>query len=118
MEKNNNDELFKQVHAMLNEALATARTRRAQRITALHLIMYDHSLEALHAVRQVLDQLCPNTMARDAGLIPTPAPGKFICWYCCGLRYEALDNVCPNCGSVGFVVPPDVIFSLDTVDTE
>lgn len=108
------------VQAMLEQALAEARTRGAARIANLHLVMYDLSLEALRAVRSALDELCPGTLAEGAGLVITPAPTNFICWNCCGLRYQAdgPEATCPNCGSLGLLVPPDIIFSLDHIEID
>jgi Zn finger protein HypA/HybF involved in hydrogenase expression len=113
-----NGEMIERVRAMLGQAMAEARTRGAARITALHLVMYDHSLEALRAVRNALDILSPGTLAEGAALVPTPALSNFICWNCCGLRYQAdeTDAMCPNCGAVGMIVPPEIIFSLDHIE--
>jgi len=43
---------------------------------------------------------------------------RFICWDCCGLRYEAPDDnpMCPNCGGVGIIVPPEITFALDHIE--
>lgn len=114
----NKAEIFERVRAMLAQALAEARAQGATRITALHLVMYDLSLEALQTVRAALDQLTPGTLAAGAGLVPMPAPSNFICWNCCGLRYQSdqMDGTCPNCGSVGLIVPPEIIFSLDHIE--
>ncbi len=104
---------------MLGQAVGEAQKLGAARITALHLVMYDHSLDALRAVRHSLDKLCPGTLAEGAVLVPTPARSSFICWNCCGLRYEGDDEnaVCANCGSVGMLIPPEIIFSLDHIET-
>ena len=108
------------VRAMLGQALAEARTHKAARITALHLVMYDRSPEALQAVRSALDELCPGTLAEGAALVTVPAPSNFICWNCCGLRYQSArdDAMCPNCGSVGMIVPLEITFSLDHIETQ
>lgn len=113
----NKDEVYERVRAMLAQALAEARAQGATRITALHLVMYDHSLEALQTVRAALDHYAAGTPAEGAGLVPIPAPSNFICWNCCGLRYQSdqMDGTCPNCGSVGLIVPPEIIFSLDHI---
>jgi Zn finger protein HypA/HybF involved in hydrogenase expression len=106
------------VRAMLEQALAEARTRSASRITALHLTMYDHSPEELEQVRQALASLTPGTLAEGAALVTTCAPSRFICWDCCGLRYEASDEnpMCPNCGGMGMIVPPEITFALDHIE--
>lgn len=106
------------VRAMLNQALAEARSRGANRITELHLVMYDSPPETEGALRETLDDLSSNTPAENAQVVIHPAPSRFICWNCCGLRFESDDPeaVCPNCGHVGFLVPADVAFALDHIE--
>ncbi len=106
------------VRAMLNQALAEARSRGANRITELHLVMYDSSQETDDALRKILDELSSNTLAESAQVITRPAPSRFICWNCCGLRFESDDSeaVCPNCGHAGLLIPADVTFALDHIE--
>jgi Zn finger protein HypA/HybF involved in hydrogenase expression len=106
------------VRAMVEQAVAEARTRGAARVTALHLTMYDHSTQALQDVQEALTAITPGTLAQDSVLVTTPAPSRFICWDCCGLRYEAPDDnpICPNCGGVGIIVPPEITFALDHIE--
>ncbi len=106
------------VRAMLNQALAEARSRRASRITELHLVMYDPSQETEEALRKTVRELSVNTPAEHAQVITHPAPSRFICWNCCGLRYES-DNpaaVCPNCGQTGLLIPADITFALERIE--
>jgi Zn finger protein HypA/HybF involved in hydrogenase expression len=106
------------VRAMVQQALAEARTRGAARVTALHLVMYDRSPEVLQQVREALALVEPGTPAQDARLVVTFAPGRFICWDCCGLRYDSSDEygMCPNCGGEGIQVPPNITFALDHIE--
>lgn len=106
------------VRAMLNQALAEARSRGANRITELHLEMYDSSQETEGAIREILDKLSSNTPAENAQVVTRPAPSRFICWNCCGLRFESDDpeGVCPNCGQAGLLIPADVTFALDHIE--
>ncbi len=117
-EETKKNNITERVRAMLGQALAEARAQSAGQITAIHLIMYDHSIEALQAVRSALNELCPGTLAEGATLVPIAATSNFICWNCCGLRYQADDPeaACPNCGSVGLVIPPEIVFSLDHIE--
>jgi Zn finger protein HypA/HybF involved in hydrogenase expression len=103
---------------MFNEALARARSRGANRITELHLVMYDSSQETEGALRKMLDELSLNTPAENVQVITRPATSRFICWNCCGLRFESEDPeaVCPNCGQMGLLIPADVTFALEHVE--
>lgn len=117
--KKNGTFKWEPVRAMLAQALAEARTRGAERVVALHLVMYDCSSEAVQIVHQALDTFTPGTLAENAQVYTRPAPSQFICWNCCGLRFEAdtEEAICPNCGSPGLVVPKDVAFALEEVET-
>jgi Zn finger protein HypA/HybF involved in hydrogenase expression len=106
------------VRAMVAQALAEAKTRGAPRVTALHLTIYDHSAETLKALQEAMAIVCAGTPAEGARLVTRPAPSRYICWNCCGLRYESTeeDAICPNCGGMGFIIPPEITFALDRVE--
>ncbi len=106
------------VRAMLNQALAEARSRGASRITEMHLTMYDLARETEQALRSVLHELAENTPAETAQVITSLAPSRFICWNCCGLRYESDDpeGVCPNCGHTALRVPSEIAFALHHIE--
>lgn len=112
-----NEEVEK-VKAMVDQALAEARARGAQRIIALHLTMYDRSDEALKDVQEALEIVTVGTPAADARLVTRLAPSRYICWNCCGLRFESMDEdaMCPNCGGLGFLIPPEITFALDRAE--
>jgi Zn finger protein HypA/HybF involved in hydrogenase expression len=112
------DEEVERIKAMVNQALAEARAQGAERITALHLTMFDHSEEALTMVQKTLADVSAGTPAEGARLVTRYAPSRYICWNCCGLRFESeeRDAVCPNCGGVSFVLPPEITFALDRVE--
>jgi Zn finger protein HypA/HybF involved in hydrogenase expression len=116
--KHNGNNGLESVRAMLAQALAEARTRGAERVVGLHLVMYNRSSEAMETVHTALNTLVSGTPAEGAVLHTRQAPSLFICWNCCGLRFEAADEeaICPNCGSPGLIVPPDVTFALEQVD--
>ncbi len=112
------DEEVERVKAMVNQALAEARTRGAKKVTALHLTMFDRSAEALPTVQEALDAVCVGTPAEGVRLVTRQAPSRYICWNCCGLRFESMeyDAMCPNCGSMGSILPPEITFALDRVE--
>lgn len=108
------------VRAMLNQALAEARSRGARQITELRLVMYDGSPESEGALRQLVAELGLNTPVENARVVTRSAPSRFICWNCCGLRFESEDPepTCPNCGHVGLLVPPDITFALESIEVD
>jgi Zn finger protein HypA/HybF involved in hydrogenase expression len=106
------------VQAMLDQALAEARSRGARRITELHLVMYDPSEDAERALRGMLRKLSSNTLAKDARIVTHEGPNSYICWNCCGLRFESSDPdaICPNCGHSVLLIPSDVTFALEHIE--
>jgi Zn finger protein HypA/HybF involved in hydrogenase expression len=108
------------VRAMLAQAVAEARARDANRITELHLEMFDPSPETEHSIRSLVAELSVDTLAEGAEVLTFPAPSRFICWNCCGLRFESEnpEAVCPNCGDLGMLIPIDVTFALARVEIE
>jgi len=108
------------VRAMLDQAVAEARSRSAHRVTALHVVLYDPSPATKQALRNTVYELSANTPAEDAQVFVHRAPSRFICWNCCGLRFESDDPeaMCPNCGESGLLIPPDVIFALERIEVE
>ena len=107
-----------EVRAMLGQALAEAHKQHATRLTKLHLELFDPHPETKRALCNLVVELSADTIAAGAQIITFPAPTRFICWNCCGLRFfsEADEAVCPNCGQLGMLIPHDVTFALDHVE--
>ena len=107
-----------EIRAMLNQALAEARSRDARRIAELHLELFDPSRETEQALRDMLAELSANTLAEGARVVTFLAPSRFICWNCCGLRFESgsPEAICPNCGELGMLIPVEVTFALDHIE--
>lgn len=103
---------------MLEQALAEAEARGGERLTELHLELFDSSPETERSIRSLVAELSVDTRAETAQVITFPAPSRFICWNCCGLRFESeeAEAVCPNCGHLGMLIPMDVTFALDHVE--
>ncbi len=102
---------------MLKQALAEAQAQGGTQILELHLEMFDPSPQTEQALRALVVELSASTPAEGCRLIAFPAPSRFICWNCCGLRFES-DNpeaICPNCGEPGMLIPIEVTFALDHV---
>ena len=108
------------VRAMLKQALAEAEGRGAERLTELHLELFDPAPETERALRALVAELSAGTLAQGARVITFSAPSRFICWNCCGLRFGSEDEeaVCPNCGHIGMMIPMDVAFALDHIEIE
>ena len=103
---------------MLRQALSEAEARHARRLTELHLELFDSRPEAGRELCDLVAELSTGTIAAGVQVVTFPAPTRFICWNCCGLRFhsEADEAICPNCGEMGMLIPPDVIFALDHVE--
>ena len=107
-----------EVRAMLGQALSEAEAKHARRLTELHLELFDSHPETERELRDLVVELSAGTIAAGAQIVTFLAPTHFICWNCCGLRFhsEADEAIDPNCGEMGMLIPPDVIFALDHVE--
>ena len=107
-----------EVRAMLNQALAEAHSHGANRIAELHLELFDPSHETEQALRDMVAELSVNTLAEGARVVTFLTPSRFICWNCCGLRFDSdsTEAVCPNCGELGMLIPVEVTFALDHIE--
>lgn len=107
-----------EVRAMLEQALAEGRARRPGRIARLHLELFDADPRLREALDDLVADLSRDTLAEGAELVTFVAPSRFICWNCCGLRFESEgpEAICPNCGESGMLIPPEVTFALDHVE--
>ena len=106
------------VEALLNQALAEARSRGADRITQLHFMTYGASQDTEANLRNILHELSVNTPAEGAGIITHRGPNQFICYNCCALRFETDEEeaTCPNCGHLATRIPPEIKFALDHIE--
>jgi len=103
---------------MLGQALAGAHAQHARRLTELHLELFDLHPETEQELCDLVVELSAGTIAAGVQVVTFSAPTRFICWNCCGLRFhsEADEAIGPNCGEMGMLIPPDVIFALDHVE--
>lgn len=103
---------------MLEQALAEAQAQGASRITRLHVELFDPNPQIKEALCDLVSELSRGTLAESAQMVTFLAPSRFICWNCCGLRFESedLEAICPNCGELGMIIPIDVTFALDRVE--
>jgi Zn finger protein HypA/HybF involved in hydrogenase expression len=110
------DELLLQARALINQAVAEAAAQGQTSVHALYFVLYPAEDLTLDMVRAAIETMRLATPAGEAELHFTQRPGRYICWNCCGLRYEAIDGVCPNCLHEGLIVPPDMVVALEKIE--
>jgi len=110
------DNLLLQARALINQAVAEAAAQGKQDIHALYFVTYPAEDVTPNMIRAAIDTMRQATPAGRAELHFTPKPGRYICWNCCGLRYEAIDGVCPNCLHEGFVIPMEMVVALEKIE--
>ena len=111
-------ELDELARAIIAEAVAGTQAQGANSISALHLTFYPIPNITSETVRAALDLARRDTMAQEASLHLREAAARYICWNCCGLRFEEMNGVCPNCESEAMPIPDEAVFALDRVDVQ
>lgn len=109
----------KKLKALLDQALAEARSKGAVRITELHFVLYGASQEKEAMLRETVKELATDTPAADVRVFIRVRPTRYICWNCCGLRFESDEEeaICPNCGHTAMRIPEEITFALDHIET-
>ena len=110
------DTLLWQARSLINQAVAEAAARGSSSIRGLYFVWYEAEDVSPETIRTAIETMRLATPASEAELHFRKAPSHFVCWNCCGLRYEAVDGVCPNCGHEGLIIPPEVVLSLEKVE--
>jgi len=110
------DQLLLQARALINQAVAEATAQGQSAVRALYFVTYPAEDISPEMIRAAIETMRLATPAGQAELHFTPKPGRYVCWNCCGLRYEAADGVCPNCGHEGLVIPPDLVVALEKIE--
>ncbi|HEY4688843.1 MAG TPA: hydrogenase/urease maturation nickel metallochaperone HypA [Anaerolineae bacterium] len=110
------DDLLERARAMIAAAMAESQATGAGAISALHVTIYPTPEVPLDTIRAAIDVARRGTLAEKAELHFTEAPARYICWNCCGLRFEGGDGICPNCGSEALIVPEEILFALNRVE--
>lgn len=110
------EDLADRIRALIAQALAEAESRPGTQVRALHIVLYETDPDLRDALVLTFEWASRDTVVQNAQLLFKQAPGRFACWNCCGLRYDAEDGVCPNCGDVGLIIPPEVAFGLEKVE--
>jgi len=110
------DDLLLQARALINQAVAEAAAQDRSDIRALYFVTYPAEEITPDMIRAAIETMRQATPAGQAELHFAAKPGRYICWNCCGLRYEAVDGVCPNCGHEGLVVPMEMVVALERIE--
>jgi Zn finger protein HypA/HybF involved in hydrogenase expression len=104
-----NDRL-ERMRAIVAQAVAEAENRGNGQPIRIHLDVYGDCDEA-----QILTwfrEASAGTPVESAEVVITTVGSRYICWTCCGLRFESADGVCPNCGEEALVIPEEIAFAL------
>jgi Zn finger protein HypA/HybF involved in hydrogenase expression len=104
------------MRALIDQALAEAK-RRANGsetpIAEVHLDLYTGASE--DDTRTLFADAARGTAAETARLVLKQCGSRYICWNCCGLRFDGYEGVCPNCGEEALEVPEEIAFALRRV---
>jgi Zn finger protein HypA/HybF involved in hydrogenase expression len=101
---------LERMRAIIDQAVAEARGR----VHKIYLLSYGDMAD--EQVLGLFVEASHNTPAEGVEAIVLHAGSRYICWNCCGLRFESDDGVCPNCGEVALEVPEDIDFALSKVE--
>lgn len=110
------DALLLQARSLINQAVAEAAAQGKDHIGHLYFVLYHTDEVTPDMTRAAIETMRLATPAAGAELHFRQAPSHFVCWNCCGLRYEATDGVCPNCGHEGLIIPVEMVVSLERVE--
>jgi Zn finger protein HypA/HybF involved in hydrogenase expression len=110
------DNLLLQARALINQAVAEAAAQGQPEIRALYFVTYPAEDVTPEMIRAAIETMRQATPAGQAELHFIPKPGRYVCWNCCGLRYEAVDGVCPNCQHEGLVIPTEMVVALERIE--
>jgi len=109
-----NDKL-ERMRAIVAQAVAEAKGQSAGRLARIHLDIYGDCSEA--EIHRLFREASAGTPAESAEVIIKRAGSRYICWNCCGLRFESMDGVCPNCGETALIIPEEITFALRLTET-
>lgn len=106
---------LERMRSIVAQAVAEAsRLSPSGRLAAVHLIVYG-GFDAAQA-RCLYEEASRGTPAEGVPVTLQEAGSRYICWNCCGLRFESADGSCPNCGETAIVVPEEIGFALQKVE--
>ncbi len=77
----------------------------------VHLVVYGVGMDEAGAAA-LFAEASQGTPVEGVRLVVRRGAQQYICWSCCGLRFEADDGVCPNCGEEAIRLPDTVTFGI------
>lgn len=101
---------LERMRAIVAQAVAEARGHPLE----IHLLSYGDMADA--QVLAFFAEASKGTPAEGVVVMVQHASSRFICWNCCGLRFESEDGICPNCGESALEVPEEIDFALRKVE--
>jgi Zn finger protein HypA/HybF involved in hydrogenase expression len=101
---------LERMRAIVAQAIAEAKGHPLE----IHLLTYGDMAEA--QVLAFFAEASKGTSAEGVAVMVQRAGSRYICWNCCGLRFESEDGVCPNCGESALEVPEEIDFALRKVE--
>ncbi len=104
------NEHLERMRAIVAQAIAEAAHSTGKGPAEVTLFVYGGLGEL--ETRDLFVQASRGTQAQGAGLIVQQADSRYICWNCCGLRFEGGGGLCPNCGELALEVPEEIAFAL------
>jgi Zn finger protein HypA/HybF involved in hydrogenase expression len=101
---------LERMRAIVYQAVAEAKGR----LRKVYLLSYGDMAD--EQVMGLFAEASQDTPAEGVEAIVLHAGSRYICWSCCGLRFESDDGVCPNCGEAALEVPEEIDFALSKVE--
>jgi Zn finger protein HypA/HybF involved in hydrogenase expression len=101
---------LERMRAIVAQAIAEAKGHPLK----IHLLTYGDMAE--DQVLAFFAEASKGTAAEGVAVMVQHAGSRYICWNCCGLRFESEDGVCPNCGESALEVPEEIDFALRKVE--
>lgn len=107
---------LERMRAIVAQAVAEARrvaNGSGSRLAGVEFVAYGQTDTA--EVERLFAEASRDTDAEGAAVSVRQVGSRYICWNCCGLRFDSDDGVCPNCGEDALEVPEEIGFGLGRV---
>ena len=102
------------MRAIVQQAVDLGRQRAAGVLHGVTMIVYGTLSDS--AISEIFEQVSHGTLAHGAALRIERAGSRYICWNCCGVRFDSGDGLRPNCGELAMEVPEEIEFGLKDIE--